>query len=903
MRLFFMTWIVCLSFLSGCTNFSVSEVAVEKLRCEYRTDPLGIETSNPRLSWVIRSDIRGQKQTAYQIIVAGSPDGLSKDEGRIWDSKKVKSDQSVQVVFNGKKLESGKRYSWKVRVWDRKGRQSEWSEPAFWEMGLIHPDDWKAKWIAYEGASAPLFRKEFLISKPVKEARVYISGLGYYELSMNGSKIGDHVLEPGQTDYEQRTFYVVQDVTSRLTQGRNAIGVMLGDGWYHQTAVNHGKYGWTDVVYGTPRLIFQMHLTFLDGSRQVIISDESWKASPGPVIANNIYAGEQYDARLEKDGWDSPGFDDANWETVKLIEGSGGKLVCQNIPPVKRMKVIAPVFVTNPGPGVYVYDMGQNFSGWARLKIQAPAGTKVQLRFSEWLGEDGMIDPASTGVYATGLVQTDQYICRGDSLEIWEPRFTWHGFRYVEMCGFPGVPAEENLEGIVAHTALEKVGTFECSDSLINKLHETALWTLTGNLHSIPTDCPHRERCGWLADAFLVSDMAIYNFDAATFWSKFIQDIETSRRGGLPGNIAPGRRLGGTAPDWGMAFIKLPWNMYLYYNDQSVIAEHEEGMKFFMNYLEKIAEDHVIEKGIGSLFSPGRISPLETPKEFTSTALFYFSAGAMARMAEVLGKKEDAVHYSSLTEAIKTSFNKKFYDEPGKTYGGQEKNALALAFDLVPDQDITAVAQSLNRDVTDAHQGHLATGIFGSRYIHEVLSRHGYGETLRTMLHKKTFPGYGYLFSLGATTFWENWGELTFEDRNIPGNTRSKSHPFQAGFDAWFYNGLAGINPDPENPGFKRIFLQPRFLPGLTFVKASYNSMHGLVKSEWHDNGEQITWAISVPANTTALVYVPVPAAGAVREGNRPAARSQGVEFVKTENGSAVFEIGSGGYSFNWNPS
>ncbi len=903
MRLFFIIWIVYLSFLSGCTDFSASDVAVGGLRCEYMTDPLGIEKGNPRLSWVIRSGTRGQWQTAYQVMVAESPDELDNDEGRIWDSKKVKSGQSVQVTFQGKKLESTKRYYWKVRVWDKEHRRSVWSEPAFWEMGLLQPDDWKAKWIAYEPASAPLFRKEFVISKPVKDARVLISGLGYYELSMNGSKIGDHVLDPGQTDYEQRTFYVVYDVISQLKQGSNAIGVMLGDGWYHQTAVNHGKYGWTDVVYGTPRLIFQMHLTFLDGSRQIIASDETWKASPGPVVASNIYAGEHYDARLEKDGWDSQGFDDGDWEVVKLTEGPGGKLVCQNIPPVKKIKTITPVQITSPGPGVYVYDMGQNFSGWARLKIQAPAGTKVRLRFSEWLGEDGMIDPASTGVYATGLVQTDEYVCKGRGVETWEPRFTWHGFRYVEMCGFPGVPARENLEGIVVHTALEKAGVFECSDSLINKLHETALWTLTGNLHSIPTDCPHRERCGWLADAFLVSDMAIYNFDAATFWSKFIQDIETSRRGGVPANIAPGRRTGGADPDWGMAFIKLPWNMLLYYNDRSVIAEHEEGMKFLMNYLEKIADDYVIEKGIGSLFSPGRISPLETPKEFTSTALFYFSAGAMARMTEVAGRKEDAARYSSLAEAIKTSFNRKFYDEPDKTYGGQEKNALALAFDLVPVQDITAVAQSLNRDVTETHQGHIATGIFGSRYIHEVLAGYGYGETLRTMLHKKTFPGYGYLFSLGATTFWENWGERTFEDRDIRGNTRSKSHPFQAGFDAWFYNGLAGINPDGENPGFKRIIFRPRFLPGLTFVKASYNSMYGLIKSEWHSNGDQITWEISVPANTTALVCMPAPAAGTVCEHDRPVNRSQGVKFLKTENGNAVFEVVSGDYSFKWDPS
>lgn len=900
MRPAFVILMIYLCIFTGCTNLFISDVTIDGLRCEYVTNPLGIEASHPRLSWMIRSDIRGQNQTAYQVMVAESLEKLDRNEGDIWDSKKVKSDQSIHVAFQGKKLGSQKRYYWKVRVWDKNNCPSNWSEPAFWEMGLLHADDWKAKWIAYKSASAPLFRKEFEIGKPVKAARVYISGLGYYELNINGTKTGDHVLDPGQTDYEQRTFYVAYDVTAQIKQGANAIGVMLGDGWYHQVAVNHGKYGWKDVVYGVPRLIFQMHLTFSDGSRRIIVSDETWKAFPGPVVFNNIYAGEQYDARLEVPGWDTPDFNDADWQPVKLIEGPGGKLVCQNIPPIRKMKTVKPVQISNPSPGVYVYDMGQNFSGWARLKLQAPEGTKIQLRFSEWLGKDGMIDPGSTGVYATGVVQTDQYICKGTGLEFWEPRFTYHGFRYVEMTGFPGIPSKENLEGIVVHTSLVKAGFFECSDSLINRLHETALWTLTSNLHSIPTDCPHRERCGWLGDAFLISDMTNYNFNAAPFWIKFIQDIETSRKGGVPNNIAPGRRKGGQAPDWGAAFIKLPWNMFLYYNDQSIVAEHYEGMKFFMDYLEKIAKDYIIFEGIGSLFSPGRIMPLETPKEFTSTVLFYFSAGAMARMAEVIGKKQDARKYSSLAQAIKFSFNGKFYNESEKTYGGQEKNVLALAFDLVPDQDQHAVAQNMNRDVVVTHGGHIATGIFGSRYIQEMLISYGYGETLKNMLHQDTFPGYGYLFSRGATTFWENWGELKFEDRNSPGDGRSKSHPFQGGFTAWFYNGIGGINPDPENPGFKHILLRPQFLPGVTFGKAHYNSLYGLIKSEWQILENQTNWKVSVPVNTTASVYIPTLVTEIVQENNVPVKHARDVKLVKTENGNAIFDIGSGDYLFSW---
>jgi alpha-L-rhamnosidase len=889
---------VLLFFGISCVEKKSGNIKVSDLKCEYRENPVGIESSVPRLSWLLHSSERGQMQNAYRILVATSLDKLNNDTGDVWDSQKVNSDRSVQVPFKRGELESSARYYWKVKIWDENDYSSGWSEPAFWEMGLLHPDDWKAKWIAYNCESAPLFRKEFEIGKKVRDARIYISGIGYYELSMNGSKIGDHVLDPGQTDYEQRTFYVVYDVTADIKQGNNAIGVMLGDGWYHQTAVNHGRFGWTDVDYGIPRLICQLHLTFTDGSRETVVSDETWKAAPGPVTFNNVYAGEHYDARLEHDGWNTDGFDDSGWETAELVEGPGGKLVSQKIPPIKKIKTIEPVDISNPKPGVYVYNMGQNFSGWARLKLKAEKGTKIRLRFAEWLTEDGMIDPASTGSYATGVVQTDKYICKGDGVEIWEPRFSYHGFQYVEMTGFPGTPKKENLEGVVVNTALDKSGTFECSDSLINKLHQTALWTLTSNLHSIPTDCPHRERCGWLGDAFLVSDMTNYNFDAALFWSKFIRDIETSRRGGVPNNIAPGRRFGGKAPDWGAAFIKLPWTMFLYYNDTSIISAHYEGMRFFMDHLEQIAEDYIIYQGIGSLFSPGRIMPKETPPELTTTTLFYFCSEAMARMAKTIGRPEDASRYALLAQKVKKAFNEKFYDISENTYGGQEKNTLALALGLVSDQDKKAVAHSLNRDVAETHNGHISTGIFGSRYIHSVLAEYGYGKTLKSMLHKNKFPGYGYLFSRGATTFWENWGELDFEDRNSPADNRSKNHPFQGGFTAWLYDGIGGINPDPENPGFKHIILRPQLVGILDWASVKYNSIHGLISSKWQNTSDEFIWAISVPVNTTATIYIPTDKKNSVIEGGISASEANGVRFLRVEHGSCLYEIGSGNFLF-----
>jgi alpha-L-rhamnosidase len=893
--------IIVVSFNTCCSGIDADGILPSELKCDYFENPLGIENDIPKLSWILNSPERNQKQTAYQIIVSGSLEKLKNDEGDIWNSHKVRSEQSIQIAYEGKKPESGKRYYWKVRVWDKRNNKSEWSVPAYWEMGLLEAHQWKAEWIGYESETAPLLRKEFEITQSLKEARVYICGLGYYELSINGSKIGDHVLDPGQTDYEQRTFYNVYDVTKDLKQGSNAIGVMLGDGWYNQTVVNHGKYGWNDVVYGTPRLIFQMHLTYSDGSEKLIISDKTWKGSSGPVVSNNLYAGEQYDARMEQVGWDAPGFDDTNWDYVKQMEGPGGKLVYQNIPPIKKMQTVNPIILTNPKPGVYVFDMGQNFAGWARLKLKADKGTEIRLRFAEWLDKDGMIDPGSTGYYATAVVQTDKYVCKGNGVETWEPRFTYHGFQYVEMTGFIGTPDKENLEGVVVHTSLQKAGEFDCSDDMFNRLHKTALWTEISNLHSIPTDCPHREKCGWLGDAFLTSDMTMYNFESASFWSKFIRDIETSRKGDVPVNIAPGRRVGGKDPDWGAAFIQLTWNIFLYYGDKSIISEHYEGMTYFMDQLQKQAKDYIIYEGIGSLFSPGRIMPQETPKEYTSTVLFYFCADVMTRMARNTGKMQDEEKYSSIAQRIKSSFNNKFYNTSVKTYGGQEKNTLALAFGLVPDSDEEAVAKNLYRDVVENHNFHVSTGIFGSRYIYWVLGNYGYGETVKKVLNSCTFPSYGYLFSCGATTFWENWGELKFEDRNVSGDSRSKNHPFQGGFDAWFFNGIAGINPDPENPGFKHIIFHPQLINSLEYANATYNSIHGLISSKWQHTADEFTWSLSVPVNTTATVYLPAVTQSLVYEGNIPVTESEGIEFLRIENGYILFEIGSGEYLFSVN--
>ena len=505
-----------------------------------------------------------------------------------------------------------------------------------------------------------------------------------------------------------------------------------------------------------------------------------------------------------------------------------------------------------------------------------------------------MIDPASTGVYATNVVQTERYTCKGTGVEIWEPRFTYHGFQYVEMTGFPGKPSLENLEGIVVYTSAGKKGEFECSDKMLNRIHKTALWTSIGNIHSIITDCPHREKCGWLGD--LIAEMLIYNLDMPLLLTKFVRDIETTRRGGIPFDIAPGKRTGGRHPDAGSTFIQLPWYLYLYYGDISLACKHYEGMSLFIDHLKKISKENIIYGGYGDLFSPGSVYPKNTPAELNSTALFYLDVKLMSKIAKILGKENDSEDYEQLAQKIKSAFNKKFYDKENKTYGSQTGDCLALNFGLVPEGDEPTVAKSLADDVIEKHNGHHSTGATSSKYIYGELSRYGYGDVAQKMLNQTTYPSIGDLFNRGATTFWEYWGEAEIDSTSL--GVRSRNHPFQNGYDAWFYNGIAGINPDSENPGFKHIILKPQIIGNLTFAKAYYNSIYGTIISDWRINEGTFQWSVSIPVNTTATVYLPANNIDDISESGIPAKNAEGVKFLKMENGNAVFNVGSGDYIF-----
>jgi alpha-L-rhamnosidase len=876
-----------------------ADLVAMDLKCEYAVNPIGIDTTRPRLGWALESGGRGRKQTAYRILVSERLELLNRDQGEVWDSGKVISDRQNQIEYAGTMLQSRLCYYWKVCVWDQDGNGSEWSKAAYWEMGLLKAEDWQSSWIgcpeAEQEKNGPLFRRDWTIEGEILKARAYISGLGYYELYINGVKVGDHVLDPAQTDYEQRCFYVVYNIAEHMNKGQNTVGVILGNGWYHQNKV------WNTSVmdYGKPKFVAQLVVTLSDGTEQILTSDEQWKTAPGPIVADNVYAGETYDARLELDGWANPGLDDNNWEQARRVNPPGGKLVIQMMPPIRKVKTIRPVRMTNPQPGVYVYDMGQNFAGWARLKASETEGTAIRLRFAETVDADGMVDTASTGVFATGVEQIDTYICKGGGLEIWQPRFTYHGYRYVEMTGVAGNPELDDLTGVVVHTDVEPAGSFECSDEMINKIQHAVLWTQLSNLHGVPTDCPARERCGWLGDTHVIAEMSIYNFDMAQFWSKYIHDIETSRRGSMPFDIAPGKRLClRGVPDWSTAFIQLPWYLYVYYGDEQIVREHYSGMKLVLEQFHSQAKQWILYEGRGDWCPPGSIVPIETPVEITSTALFYLDCTIMSQMAKMIGHAEDSEKYGKWANRIKEAFIAAFYVRENYTFGSQTADSIALYLGLLPESDAKEVAASLADDVRVKHKSHLSTGIIGSRHLYGSLSQYGYGDVAYALLNQTTYPSIGHLFSKGATTIWENWEETKFNAKLNRVEHRSMSHPMQAGFGAWFYQGLAGIAPDPEQPGFKRIVLHPQIIESLHYSKAEYRSIHGRIASHWKRHEGTLCWDITIPPNTTAIAYFPAESADRLYEGATPIGDIEHVRLLRVENGNVVCEISSGAYHF-----
>lgn len=877
------------------------EIQVGGLTCEYLVDPVGIDVLHPRLSWLLSAsepERRGLAQTAYQVLVATSEETLARGQGDLWDSGRVESDQSVHVVYAGKPLASRQRCYWKVRVWDNQGHDSGWSEPAFWSMGILSRNEWQAQWLGYgkplaeptdwrQEASSPLFRKTFDLEKPVERAVVSVCGLGYHELRLNGAKVGDHVLDPAFTRYDKRALYVTYDITESLKQGKNAVGVMLGNGWYnmHTRAVwDFDRAPWRD----RPTVLLNLHVEFADGTSTTVASDLSWRAATGPVVLDGIRNGEFYDARLEMPGWDTPDFDDSAWAIPDIVPGPKGVLRAQMMPPIRVMQTVTPVSVAEPKPGVFVFDMGQNMAGWAQLRVSGPAGTKVVLRYAERLAADGTLDSEEIGKYVKqGPFQTDAYVLKGEGLEVWEPRFTYHGFRYVEVTGFPGTPTRDSLWGRVVHTSFESAGSFRCSSELLNAIQAITRRAYRSNYHGYPTDCPQREKNGWTGDAHLAAEQALYNFDNAASYLKWMNDFQDEQQddGNLPG-IVPTSGWGyhwGNGPAWDSAYVLIPWYLYLYRGDVGVLAEHYEGMKRYVDFMTGKAKGHLVEHGLGD-WVPART---ETPVIVTSSAYYYVDATIVSKAAALLGNDDDARRYAELAEAIRKAFNRALYRGDGLYANGSQTALSCTLFQgLVEPSEREAVVRQLVANVGQ-NEGHLDTGILGAKYLFHALTEQGRVDVAYQIATQTTPPSYGDWIARGATTLWEDW----------PGEG-SLNHVMFGDISAWFYKALAGILVDPQRPGFKHVIIRPSPVGDLTSVEATHDSMYGTIRSSWELDGGRILLSVTVPVNATATVYLPAQSVDVVTERGRPPARDSGVDFLRMENGRAVLEIGSGNYRF-----
>jgi len=911
---------------------AAGECRPENLRCESRTNPLGIDSHTPRLSWTLSSPTRGECQTAYRVLVASSAAALARNDGDLWDSGKVVSKRSHQVAYSGQSLASGATYFWKVRVWDAQGSPSNWSEAVRWEMGLLQPDDWTGCWIDdgrqnpdededfYGDDPAPLFRKYFTIAGEVTRARLFISGLGYYEAFLNGRRVGDCVLDPGWTAYDKRVFYTTHDVTDLLCTGENALGVMLGNGWYNPLPLKMwGRLNLREhLVCGRPRLIAQLDIELADGTCVSIASDESWKVAGGPIRKNNIYLGEVYDARKEIAGWNLPGFDDSKWRAASPAAEPVGELQAQPQPPVKVTAEYEPVALSEPNPGVFIFDMGRNFAGWVRLNFSVPEGTRITLRYGELLNVDGTLNPLTSvcgqikGRSAERLGksptawpppvawQGDVVIARGGPHETWTPRFTYHAFRYLEVTGLPSRPNLDMVTGLQLNAAVEEAGSFACSDETLNAIQSMCRQTFLSNIFSVQSDCPHRERFGYGGDIVASCDAFMLNFDMATFYAKAVRDwADAARDDGMLTDTAPFVGIQYCGVGWAMVHPYLMNKLYQYYGDLRLVEEQYAVARRWLDLVTAQNPEHIVATGLSDHegLTPSPAGPMVTP-------LYAESARLVARLAGILGRSSEEQKYTQLADAIWQACVAQYYDAESGRFGPgtQASQAFVLALRGLPARERAAALGILLADIEN-RDGHLATGILGTKFMLDVLSREGHARTAYDIVTRRTFPGWGFMLENGATTLWEHWA---FSD-----NTFSHNHPMFGSVSAWFFEWLGGIQPDPEAVGCDNIVIRPQIIEELDWVEASYRSVHGLIACNWRRTAKTITMDVTIPANTRACVYVPAQQLDEVREigpvgggtiGSEieaiPAAAAEGVRSAHMAGRVAVFEVEAGTYRF-----
>ena len=889
-----------------------SNVRVEHLRCESLVNPAGIDVREPRFSWQLQTTQRGERQTAFQIRVARSAEQLGHGAADLWDSGKIASDQSIHVAYAGSPLGSRQECFWQVRVWDKSGEPTAWSKPATFSMGLLAPTDWQAKWIGYDEPVATtnefrplparMLRREFAVTKPIARATVYFSGLGLSELYVNGVKAGDAVLSPGLTEYTKRIFYVTADVTDQLRQGNNALGVWLGNGRFYapRSQVPSGTAN-----YGYPKLLLQLEIIHTDGSRKMIVSDESWMLTTnGPITANNEYDGENYDARKEMGGWNRAGFKDADWQPAQSVAAPGGQLVAPMIDPIRVTATIKPLSVTEPKPGVFIYDFGQNMVGWCRLKVRGQAGTAVSLRFAETLKPDGTLYLDNI----RGALVTDTYTLKGGGTETYEPRFTYHGFRFVEVTGYPGRPTLADLEGCVVHDDIASTGEWSSSNDLLNQILRNVRWGILGNYRSFPTDCPQRdERQPWLGDRSAECRGESYLFDIAALYRKWVRDMADAQKpsGSVPDVCPAYWPIYSDNVTWPSCTVMIPGMLLDQYADVRTVASHYDSMALWVDYMSGFVTNGIIGKDqYGDWCVPPEDPKLihskdpqrKTHPEILATSYLIHDLELMVRYATLLKKNNDAQRFTTLAGQLRRALNDKHFNAQLGYYdnGAQTACVLPLAFNLVPTGEVSRVQGRLADKIVNETKSHVGTGLIGGQWLMRTLAASGRGELAYTIATQKSYPSWGYMVANGATTIWELWNGNTADPAMNSGN-----HVMLVGdFVIWLYENLAGIQPDPAQPGFKHIVMRPQLVGDLSWVKATHISPYGKIVSHWQRNAGNFDWQITVPPNSTATVYVPASRMEGVTESRRTANRDEGIKFLRMEAGAAVFEVQSGSYHF-----
>jgi alpha-L-rhamnosidase len=867
-----------------------------RLRTEYADEPLGVDEAAPRFSWLLRAATTDRptpsgepgagevgeaaaRQSAYQVVVASDVETLRAGQGEVWDSGRVDSDQTNQVEYGGAPLRSATRYVWAVRVWDGVGQVSDWSEPASFETGLLNPDDWGgARWIGHPAGRdgdvdspvppSPLLRTTFpLPPGEVARARLYVSGLGYGEYFLDGHRIGRAVLDPAPTAYHATVLYSTYDVTDLLrvdpaTATTHALAAALGRGRYGEPTPNvwyWEKAPWWD----HPALLAQLVVWYADGRVQRIVSDETWRCVDGPTRADSLYAGEEYDARYERPGWTQSDFDDSAWSRAVAVRPPGGVPRSQQVEQIEPVAEIAPVRLTEPTPGVFVFDLGQQVAGWARVRLSGPAGTRVRIRYGERLRPDGTVDIEQQLIYRD--IQTDHYVLRGDGVEVYQPRFSYKGFQYVQIDGHPSRPTLDDLRGVAVHTAVASTGEFDCDDEVINRLHAGTRRAVLNNLHGIPTDTPVFEKNGWTGDAHLTATVAAYNFHMPRLYTKWLRDwqdaqlpngafppIVPTSGWGYPGD--PDAAIVGPIPAWDVAYVEIPWVMYQHYGDERVLARHYDGARRYLDYLiEGFCEDDVVLVGLGDYLPPGVGGvPPEGPGVYETAYTFRF-VQLLRQFATVLDKRADLAGYDELMTRLRNGFNRAFFDPATATYHGerptgyrQSANVVALAFGLAPEEVRQAVLDNLVADI-HARQDHLDTGVIGTKFLFPLLTRHGLVDLAYTVATQRTYPGYGFWLEQGATALYEHW----------QADSRSRDHHFFGHIDQWFIEDLAGVTP--AAPGFARVRVRPVPPRALGRASVALDTVRGRVASAWRrvDDGFEVT--VELPPGVTAEVHVPRP--------------------------------------------